>query len=754
MILSDLVMLGPLSLHDHVEFLRRNIRYYERYRSLSSPDFDLSKLPHNPDMDAITKAWLAEFQSFAFQVAELRFSGLQGEAFKLITSITKYDQYSKRDGSIISVIRQGDTVVTDEQEVHSLIIQGLTNKDNELSALFNPRSPPIPKRLPSITWQEVKRLISRLSVGKALSVFPIPDNFLKEIAKSDGDYNFDDLWDAKFLLEHPELLQAKLIPLNKTHPRVPRSDQMRPIVVSNPLLKLAEARFTQKLNEFFLKLPPLSCAQIGFLAGMTTQVNIYRLCSSLTEPYERGPRNTFIPKSDHPSNLKSFVVYIDYTAAYNSIRMDKLRDRMLDLTHSFDMGLTPDEINYIFWLYSQLYVSLGSSSYRPKFGVPQGGLNSPILFNISMYFMTQDFSQSLADSITDETHTHIPFDPMASYLFADDAAYRFHIAGDLIHCKKVLRHFLRHLNAVSKEWGLFINWAKSAIQWMFFSPNRHKGKIIDLSDQVVDQDLMLTLNLSLDPSTQEYVKIPLVKTYKYLGIQISWNLTLEQHLKYLRPKIRYLVNSFLSIRKASQSMKFCFNTWEVFVRPLLDYAATYAYFCGQSNSAKALQALYRSSVRDMMSLRSYTPTTFIDCLIQYNYAELPKKFIEVASEKWEARLEGLKDGSKVFRKVDYAYTRIHVEYLPHNFPKLYNLLYLVETHPDNSNKCKRQVSGCKDRLYTRLHILDVHEGKNVRAQLDAYLKNLCEEKFFEFCKFVDDTYDCAQQIVLHLEDSL
>ena len=136
-----------------------------------------------------------------------------------------------------------------------------------------------------------------------------------------------------------------------------------------------------------------------------------------------------------------------------------------------------------------------------------------------MYFVTRDLSNRLANlDVPNYPGTRVPFDYRTSFLFADDGAYKLSISGDYVNCKILIRHFLTHLNIVSKQWGLFINWLKSAIQLMFTSIKQLGDKIHDLSDRMVTHGTtLLQLNLSEKDSTLELRTIPLV------DIQIPWS---------------------------------------------------------------------------------------------------------------------------------------------------------------------------------------------------------------------------------------
>ena len=62
------------------------------------------------------------------------------------------------------------------------------------------------------------------------------------------------------------MFEARLCPINKVWPQIPKNDEFRPIVVLSPLFKFLELRFLSKLNLYFdLK---LDRNQIGFVKKM------------------------------------------------------------------------------------------------------------------------------------------------------------------------------------------------------------------------------------------------------------------------------------------------------------------------------------------------------------------------------------------------------------------------------------------------------------------------------------------------------
>ena len=78
--------------------------------------------------------------------------------------------------------------------------------------------------------------------------------------------------------------------------------------------------------------------------------------------------------------------------------------------------------------------------------------------------------------------------------------------------------------------------------------------------------------------------------------------------------------------------KFCYNTWELFIRPNLDYANSYAYFVRPSDQFK-LHTLYRTSLRRMLFIKNYVPNNLIDTLLKYSYKSLLNEFHAISNIK-------------------------------------------------------------------------------------------------------------------------
>ena len=162
-----------------------------------------------------------------------------------------------------------------------------------------------------------------------------------------------------FIKVHPIHFEARLVPLNKVHPRLPRASECRPIIVTSPFVKVLEARLKDKLDDYMIK--KLHCSQIGFVPHNGISVNHLRLLDRVDCRTKNGKR--------------AFGLFVDFSNAYNTILHSKLYERL-------EKVLSSEEIGLIKALYSRAKIRLGDEAFTPNIGVAQGSLISPGLFNI------------------------------------------------------------------------------------------------------------------------------------------------------------------------------------------------------------------------------------------------------------------------------------------------------------------------------------------------------------------------------------
>lgn len=340
------------------------------------------------------------------------------KAFQFLKKVTKFNEFQRRDGSIINRVQREDGSVTyDQDEVNRLIIanlQKIQTSDQEPKYTDNTPYP----LLQPLSTNEMDYILSKLFAGKATSFDGVSDILFSQANKPVATNKLIDIWSTVPENHH---FHTRLIPLNKNHPNTPTPKDCRPIAVCSALLKLIESRSRKTLETYMTM--KLHRGQTGFVPGMGISVNQMRMVQRIKE---------ITGQKKH-----CYGLFVDCSNAYNTIYHTKLFERLQKV-------LPKEEIELIRGIYSKTKIKLGQYSFTPNIGVAQGSIISPFLFNI--------YSEDLYYTL--EKDADIPSHDLMGY--ADDL---------LIICTSL--HQLRQAIKVIKKWStdnnLLLNPKKSGI---------------------------------------------------------------------------------------------------------------------------------------------------------------------------------------------------------------------------------------------------------------------------------------------------
>ena len=220
--------------------------------------------------------------------------------------------------------------------------------------------------------------------------------------------------------------------------------------------------------------------------------------------------NTQNPRSEE------FILYVDFESAYNTINLQLLFKHLskLDIPH-----FNHEDRTFLFCLISKLNIHLGESSFRPQFGVPQGGLTSPILFNYAMYFIIHMIMEAINSKLSGscislrtlrkQSLSGYNFQHNDVFIWANDLAIRFSTIY-WQETKFMLKCILECVMSECKKWGLKINFRKSALQIF----HTRRTNFSEISDSSTDWDnnnkkkeCLITLKIL---SLNEIVELPCV----------------------------------------------------------------------------------------------------------------------------------------------------------------------------------------------------------------------------------------------------
>jgi len=144
-----------------LNYIKDNLHTYKKSRAPKPPTQDPLTFQISCHQQRLLSEWIKDYAIFARSASQLRFSSFQGLAFRTIRSITKYDQFYKRDGSIIKVIKdEEDRIITDPSLVCKSLIDHLRQDDNRFQDRTYTKWDHIPS-MPKLSEQELLEILAK-----------------------------------------------------------------------------------------------------------------------------------------------------------------------------------------------------------------------------------------------------------------------------------------------------------------------------------------------------------------------------------------------------------------------------------------------------------------------------------------------------------------------------------------------------------------------------------------------------------------
>lgn len=464
----------------------------------------------------------------------------------LIKKIYKYNEH-KKESEIVHRIRLDDGTVSYDPNTYDPLILEVLQKTQTL---------PVPPSVNTLT---------PFPVYYEEDEFPNWGQWLQTVASKNKGIAFDGLHDCIFhggyrakmqqllntMMREPLvdneftrlMLIDRLICLNKCSGKkdpIPNKTQFRPIAVGSPGNKLHQAFAIEPLSRYMVE--NLHRGQTGFVPGMGTLVNTYRLIKQVNER--------------RLNKRCCYGLFIDFSSAYNTILHPLLYERLKG-------ALSDKQIQHLQAVNERLQTKLGKQQFHPTAGVEQGSTISPFLFNIYMEPLLYRIGEEAIISIED------------IMAYADDI---------LILCSTINQ--LRQVINILKEWSLtnnlHLNPAKSGI--IEFRPKYARGNP--------------TLKV-----TDMFEGTPVVNKYKYLGTIINNELSTTDHLQEFRERVGSLANRLFPLLKQS-SFSFRRHLWNVLARPLFEQLSLLGHNDNTTTGSLAIERAIKGSFKKFMLIQS------------------------------------------------------------------------------------------------------------------------------------------------------
>jgi hypothetical protein len=370
-----------------------------------------------------------------------------------------------------------------------------------------------------LTWREVAAAIRATDNGKAAGSDGLPPEFFKAALRLDGSTQEEEvaptsafaerlfelmllLWTAKEIPE--ELCAAIVVPIPKAGGDPTVRNDYRGISLIPVLLKIlarvAAVRITEGLSqrERTSGVPGICREQAGFLAR---EECMGQVCA-LLEVLQRRQRQ----------RRATYICYVDFKKAFDMVAHGAL---FLRLHHE---GVRGQTLTFVKALYANclLRVRVGeklTETIELKVGVRQGCPLSPILFDLFINSILANVP-GITVAIKQTANGQAQDERLPGLMFADDVA----LVGEDV---AGMHAALQALTKWADDWGMLVGHAKCGIQVVSYRGDDGQPH----ADAVALQTEAKAVAWMLQGKP-----VPVVDTYKYLGVVIDHHLTLEAHL--------------------------------------------------------------------------------------------------------------------------------------------------------------------------------------------------------------------------------
>lgn len=477
-----------------------------------------------PDWTKVKRAILrcrgAEFLELLEKLNSLKRSNKMGQFFAVTAGLLRLKKQAFTLREIEDPSNPG-TVLHEPERIRTII-----SRRYQSLFLSDAAQPPLAvSNIEPVSLAELLRAAQSVSVGKGLGIDCIPDVLLK-LATPEVLVKLTAFVNTIFsrrAIPTPFKF-ARLHLLNKLRGGVPGLDDLRPIMISSPIMKLIESIALHDLKETLE--PKITASQVGFLSTLSTQIHLLRLVGKI------------IDLKGHPRFVTGnwFILFIDFKAAFDRV------DHGILFSKLSETGVKEKTLNIMKLLYNSYHFTLpGDKPARINSGVAQGSLISPLLYDWYVNDLVSELSGLFGRAYT--------------FAYADDIAV-------LCLGYSEVRTALAKTEEWAKRNGALINKKKCGILRI----SRRETPI----------------------GIRSLMGVALVHDYKYLGVPLDQSFSLKYLVLLLRKRVKAFCARIHVIMHSVVGLKVKFDLWQSYARCHFDYFAPVIALCGHLNKFETL----------------------------------------------------------------------------------------------------------------------------------------------------------------------
>lgn len=350
---------------------------------------------------------------------------------------------------------------------------------------------------------------------------------------------------------------AKVIPIRKPNKPASHPNSYRPISLLSSLSKILERIILTRLNQHLICNDIIPPEQHGFRTQFSTITQLHTLTSHI--------------KNSLTNKLSTGLISLDIEKAFDRVWFNGLTYKLIKInTPSY---LTKIIYNFLQNRSFQVHINGKSSTNRDiPYGVPQGAVLSPTLYNIYTYDIPKLQDCKVA-------------------LFADDTA----LYTSSRYAKQIIKRLQIGVNKFHryfKRWKIKLNNEKANA--IFFTNRRTR-------------QLPGDRKITIDGHEVEWSN-----TLKYLGLLYDKKITFKQHVQYVLEKTHKATRILYSLinRKSKLNFHNKILIYKVALRPVFTYGCAIFANIAKSHIQK-LQVCQNKLLKTILDAPWYTRTTTI-----------------------------------------------------------------------------------------------------------------------------------------------
>ncbi len=381
----------------------------------------------------------------------------------------------------------------------------------------------------SITTGEFTQALIEITGKYTEDEYKISNGTIKQLSDQ-YKVNLLDIYNSLLKLNYiPDKWKvAKITMLPKTSNDSSNPKNYRPISITPSLMRLYEKIINNRIKAWLKSNNIIIKQQSGFRQNRQTKDNLFFLIEKINESMNR--------------NRKSISIYFDIAAAFDKVWHDGLISKLIKI--NMEKYLINWVIEFLkdrqFFIVIEDFVS---DKEIIECGVPQGAINSPILFSIYI----------------NDVPTNCKKNARYSLLFADDLAklYIFKKICTDKTIEKEINNDLENLEKWFSKWRLEIATSKCMLLQHDIKNGQEKYKM---------KDIKITIYGS---------RIQREKETKFLGVKIDEKLNFASHIKKIESSCLNRVNilKILSHKSWKLAKTTLSNIYKTLVRSVIEYSS-------------------------------------------------------------------------------------------------------------------------------------------------------------------------------------